>query len=346
MRKFELCFRFEENENRYLIPDLLDKQQPREAEAFKPIECLNFRYEYPILPEGLLPRFIVRTYVLSSHQLRWRTGVILAFEDNRALVKADRQDRCVTISVKGPIASRRRLLAIIRYDFERIHSSFKFKPQEKVPVPKHPAVSVDYKKLLVREDHKQTTFDVFTGEGLLTLNVRDLLNGVDLEDGRQPVSAMDRQIQALKLFYSYAHEDETLCKQLATHLKLLQRQKLIQSWHDRCITAGGEWKKEIDNNLNQADIILLLISVDFIASEYCYDNQMQKAMERHHRGEARVIPIILRPADWSETPFSKLEGLPTDAKAVTQWRDRDDAWLNVETGIKQVVESIKARRRP
>ncbi len=96
---------------------------------------------------------------------------------------------------------------------------------------------------------------------------------------------------------------------------------------------------------------MLLISADFIASDYCYDTELQRAMELHHNGEAQVIPIILRPADWSGTPFGKLqglpiEGIPTDAIAVTQWNDRDAAWLNVETGIKQVIESIKARRRP
>mgnify|MGYP006292242467 CR=1 FL=1 len=138
MRKFELCFRFQEDETRYLIPDLLDKQRPGAATDFDPAECLNFRYEYPVLPEGLLPRFIVRTHVLSEHQLRWRTGVILNFEGNRALVEADPQDKCISISVKGPMASRRRLLAVIRSDFERIHSSFKFKPKDLVLVPAHP----------------------------------------------------------------------------------------------------------------------------------------------------------------------------------------------------------------
>jgi internalin A len=138
MRKFELCFRFEEDDGRFLIPDLLDKQQPEAAKSFDPHQCLNFRYQYPILPEGLLPRFIVRTHVLSNDQLRWRTGVILTFEGNRALVKADRSDRTVTISVDGPVASRRRLLAVIRSDFERIHRSFKFTPQEWCPCPTTP----------------------------------------------------------------------------------------------------------------------------------------------------------------------------------------------------------------
>ncbi len=93
MRRFELCFSFPDEEGHYLLPDLLDKQQPVAVEDFQPDACLNFRYQYPILPEGLLPRFIVRTHVLSAGQPRWRTGVILKFEGNRALVKADRQDK-------------------------------------------------------------------------------------------------------------------------------------------------------------------------------------------------------------------------------------------------------------
>jgi internalin A len=345
MRKFELCFRFQEDENRYLIPDLLDKQRPEQATDFDPAECLNFRYEYPVLPEGLLPRFIVRTHVLSEHQLRWRTGVILDFEGNRALVEADPQDKCVSISVKGPMASRRRLLAVIRSDFERIHSSFKFKPKELVPVPGHPNISLPYQDLLVMEQNRLTKFPQVIDGQVVQLNIRDLLNGVDLEGSRQAKSKLDRHSDALRLFYSYSHKDETLRDELETHLKLLQRQGLIQPWHDRRILPGDEWADDIDDNLNRADIILLLISADFIASDYCYEKEMQRAMERHNNSEAVVIPIILRPTDWQKTPFSKLQFLPKDADPVTQWRDRDAAWLNVETGIKQVVESRSTSRR-
>ncbi|MEO1522876.1 MAG: COR domain-containing protein, partial [Cyanobacteria bacterium J06633_2] len=345
MRKFEMCFRFEEDEHRYLIPDLLDKQQPPEAAEFNPVECLNFRYEYPILPEGLLPRFIVRTHVLSEHQLRWRTGVILTFEDNQALVKADRQARCVTISVNGPLPSRRRLLAIIRYDFDRIHSSFTFKPNELVPVPGYPDVSVTYKELLTREKKGQKTFDKFSGDDeLLELKVQDLLNGVDIDESRQRTQRTDRFDPALRLFYSYSHKDETLRDQLDTHLKILERQTLIQPWHDRRIDPGMDWANQIDDNLARADIILLLISADFIASDYCYEIELRQAMERHHSGEAQVIPIILRSADWKGTPFRKLQALPTNGKPVTKWNDPDEAWLDVEQGIKRVVEAWLKRR--
>jgi internalin A len=344
MRKFELCFRFEEDEHRYLIPDLLNKQQPPEATAFNPVECLNFRYEYPILPEGLLPRFIVRTHVLSEHQLRWRTGVILTFEGNQALVKADRQDRCVTISVNGPLASCRRLLAIIRYDFDRIHSSFKFKPKELVPVPAYPNTVLNYSDLLVMEQQGLKDLPQVVDGKVVMLKVQDLLNGVDIGENRQRTQKGDRFDSALRLFYSYSHKDELLRDQLDTHLKILERQNLIQPWHDRRIDPGTDWANEIDDNLARADIILLLISADFIASDYCYEIELEQAMKRHHSGEAQVIPIILRSADWKGTPFSKLQALPTSGKAVTTWDDPDEAWLDVEQGIKNVIEARLKRR--
>src|SRR5215467_10843175 len=108
----------------------------------------------------------------------------------------------------------------------------------------------------------------------------------------------------LSIFISYAHEDEPLRQQLEVHLSLLQRQELIDSWHDRHILAGEEWVNEIDKHLKAASIILLLISPDFFASDYCSDTEMKYALERHERGEARVIRIILRPCDWRTSPFA------------------------------------------
>jgi len=99
---------------------------------------------------------------------------------------------------------------------------------------------------------------------------------------------------ALNVLLCYAHEDELLLEKLKTHLKPLQRQGLIDVWHDKDIDAGVEWEPQIDRYLNTAHIILLLVSPDFIASDYCYGVEMKKAIERHKRGEARIIPIILR----------------------------------------------------
>jgi internalin A len=145
------------------------------------------------------------------------------------------------------------------------------------------------------------------------------------------------------LFYSYSHKDETLRNELETHLKLLQRQGLIETWHDRKIEAGEEWKRKIDENLERADIILLLISADFMASDYCYEIEMKRALERHDQGEARVIPIILREVNWLRAPFAGLQALPKDGLAVTKWPDKDSAWRNVSEGIERVVEGVRKK---
>ena len=105
----------------------------------------------------------------------------------------------------------------------------------------------------------------------------------------------------------------------------MQRQEVITAWHDRLIGAGEEWKHEIDENLERADLILLLVSSDFIASDYCYDEEMTRALQRHDAGKARVIPVIVRDVNWSKAPFAKLQALPKDGKAVTLWPDRDCA---------------------
>ena len=129
------------------------------------------------------------------------------------------------------------------------------------------------------------------------------------KDGASPVT----------LFYSYAHEDEALRDELENHLSLLRRQGIISSWYDRQIVPGTDWSREIDVHLNAASIILLLISPDFLASDYCYSVELDRAMARHRDGEAHVIPIILRPVDWQGAPFASLQGLPRDMKPVTTW---------------------------
>src|ERR1700722_213584 len=104
----------------------------------------------------------------------------------------------------------------------------------------------------------------------------------------------------VEIFYSYSHKDEDLCNELIKHLKILEREGIVTGWHDRKIMAGDEWEGEIDEHLNSAKVILLLVSVDFLASEYCWGVEVKRAMERHESGEARVIPISLRRVNWSK----------------------------------------------
>jgi hypothetical protein len=144
------------------------------------------------------------------------------------------------------------------------------------------------------------------------------------------------------VFCSYSHKDEALKHQLLTHLKGLERGGVIGIWHDRKITAGHDWATEIDSHLKEAKVILLLVSANFIASDYCSGIELQYAIRRHTRRSARVIPIILRPCDWKIMPLSRLQALPTDAKPITRWTNRDEAYTEVAQGIRRAVEELNA----
>lgn len=147
----------------------------------------------------------------------------------------------------------------------------------------------------------------------------------------------------VEVFFSYAHEDESLRDELAKQLKILERQGILKAWHDRQILAGSEWGNAIDTHLESAHIILLLVSPDFLASDYCWDVEVKRAMERHDAREACVIPVILRPVDyWHEASFGKLQALPTDAKPVTTWENRDEAFMSVAKGIRQAISHLRA----
>ena len=142
----------------------------------------------------------------------------------------------------------------------------------------------------------------------------------------------------LRVFYSYAHADEHLRDKLAKALALLHRQNYIVGWHDRCIMPGAVWAGAIDTRLAAADIVLLLISRDFMASDYCYETEMRTALQRHHEGVARVVPIVLRHTDWETSELARLQCLPVGAKPITAWDDEDAAFKNVAEGIRQIVE--------
>src|SRR3954451_9531305 len=150
-----------------------------------------------------------------------------------------------------------------------------------------------------------------------------------------------RPATPVPLFFSYSKKDKALRDRLEAHLSLLQAQGVISGWHDRRIEAGTEWDGAISKHLEEAGIILLLASADFLATRYCWDVEIRRAMERHEAGTARVIPVILRPVDaWHTAPFGKLQALPEEGKAVTTWKNRDEAFADVARGIRDAVEGL------
>lgn len=152
-------------------------------------------------------------------------------------------------------------------------------------------------------------------------------------------------VSQIKLFISYSHADEPLKSELEKHLEPLRRMKLITAWNDRKLVAGDDWGSVISKNLEEAQVVLLLVSIDFINSKYCYDIELDRAIERHDAGECVVIPVILRGCLWQHTPFSKLQALPKDGAPVTSLPDRDRAFTDVAEGVRIAVEELMARQR-
>ncbi len=147
----------------------------------------------------------------------------------------------------------------------------------------------------------------------------------------------------LKIFLSYSRKDEDLKAQLDIHLSALKRNKLIHTWSDRAILPGDTWSIEIKTQLAQADIILLLVSADFIASDFIWKHELSTALERHERGDAIVIPICLRPCDWKGMPFAKLQGLPKDMIPVTKHSDMDEAFTDIARGLRKIVDRLNTK---
>jgi tetratricopeptide (TPR) repeat protein len=147
----------------------------------------------------------------------------------------------------------------------------------------------------------------------------------------------------VRLFYCYAREDQAQRDKLDDHLKSLKLRELITTWHDRQIVPGKDWKKEIDAHLQTSHLILLLVSVDFIRSDYCRGIEMQQALELHNAGKARVIPVILRHVNWKGMPFDNLQVLPKGATPVKSWEDQDEAFFNIAKGIESILKEMQIR---
>lgn len=148
----------------------------------------------------------------------------------------------------------------------------------------------------------------------------------------------------LRVFVSYAHVDEPLRIEFGKHLSVLERQGLVAAWHDRMITPGADWANEIDGAIERSEIVLLLVSADFVHSSYCYEIEMRRALERHESGLAVVIPVLLRPIAGGAMPFAKLQGLPRDLNPVTEWHSRDSAYVDIVEGVRRtIIEFASAR---
>lgn len=356
MRKFNLCHPLDDKGVQYLIPELLSKNEPSLEADFPPDKCLGFIYSYDtVLPEGLLPRFIVETYVHQEPKRAWRTGVVLERGNCRAFVRGDILGRKIAIWVAGlSSGGRRELLGIIRQYFERIHRTYeKLQVTESVPIPGFPAAHVRHELLLKYERAERNTIAVEIGNDLMDFTVKELLDGVDIPGAPRKVSEGSRQ-EIFKyvssriagngphsLFISYSHKDEVYRDELRGALTVYERKNELEVWDDTRIEPGQKWEVEILGKLESADIIVLLLSNDFIKSDYCMQKEMQWALARDAAGECAIVPIVVRNCRFDKLTVGKIQAILPDAKPIKNHRDRDAAWLEVTKQLDKVIARLK-----
>ena len=152
--------------------------------------------------------------------------------------------------------------------------------------------------------------------------------------------------RGVSLFCSYAHADRDLQRQLRKHLAALEWMGLVNYWYDGEIPAGEEFDSEIALRLRDAEVILFLVSADLFASQYIREKELPVALARHKRQEATVVPVIIRPTDWTFTPLGKLKALPLDGKAITEWDNQDTAFADVAENVRKIVIARIQKREP
>lgn len=336
MQEFELCYRIAEDV--FIVPDLLTvEEQP--VPGFDYDSALRFVLQYDFLPASVLPRFMVQLHTRIVEGEQWRTGT--ALEDpifkSKAVVKADRHEKRLYLWVNGPDRdSRRNFFNFIRKTLHDIHDSFeKLTVTELVPVPGHDDIFIEYAELVGYEEVGEKEYLV--GKLRRRFNVGDLLNGLEAPERRQP-----RRHAPVKVFVSYSHKDAEYKDELVTALAYLSRMEEIELWQDGRIEAGMEWRKEIFEKLAEAEIVICLVSSNFIDSDFCYSIELKEALEGHEAGSKIVVPIQIKTCAWQKLPFGKIQGMPPEP--ISSYSPRDDGWGEVFAGMEGAVKRVREKR--
>jgi len=365
MRKFELCYELPGSRSGAdLVPELLPAKQPAAVALFShDSNSTALRYRYHVLPEGLVPRFITRMHPFLQRGAYWRRGAILRFEGARALVIGNDFDRMVTIRVNGTRKARYKLLAMIRSDFGLMHDQLSgVKPVEETEVTNASGLwmTVGELETFEREGTKRVP-RAHTGNSVKVAVVPQL-NALAPATARQREKKVSEGLtivpprgwQAhgpLRLFISYAHVDEKIRKKDVTAVfRVLENERLVTVWDDRMLIPGDEWDTEIREKVRTADLVVFLVTREFIISNYIRSVEAAIALQRAREGRARIVAIVLRRCSWQNQPWARYHILPimTETRqAVQDWRPQSHAWDEVERQLRRLAQRLVAvRYRP
>ena len=346
MQEFELCFQLDART--YVVPQLLPVQEPDfKAEGALP----RFEIHFPdFLPDSVFPRLMVKLHtfiernpsdrVTQSHPVTkqaWRTGMVLHKPNifkALARVRRDKEDQKILVDVCGE--ERRRFLSFIRETLKEIVADFtNLNFSELVPIPDSKEF-LEYEGLV--EAEKAGEKEIFVWQVKKKLAVADLLDGVEEPAMRDKVEQLP-----VRAFVSYSHKDLEYLKELRSALAPLMRLQKLQLWDDRDIDAGDEWEKVIFQQLEESDIVLCLVSADFVESDFCYKKEFGAALDAHRKGEKTIVPVMLRKTDWGDLPLAKIQGVP--GEWITLAKDKDEAWTKVSESLRPALDKAKQRKK-
>ena len=356
MKQFQLCYTLPANQKRLVIPALLPA--PRPDFTFDKSTSLAFTFEF----KGFLPRHLMSALIVNRHDeivknRVWQNGVVLSSVRYRAecLIQVDYHERNLSMWIEGEDVDR--FFIILHDEVSRIlRNMSKLRFDEWVELRDDMMLSANSGRSLQRETSSRAHFrqllameargrkeydselgDVYDIESILQIMPEGTRKRLAKTGGKGPLME-DREVM---IFISYAHEDEAYLKDLCTTLKGIQRRfPNLDWWHDRCLYAG-KWEKQILSALDGTDIVILLISRSFIASDYCYGVEMKNAFLKYNERGDVVIPIIIRATnEWQRLPIGKFQALPKDGKPADEWKNPDRFWADVDRGLTREIERI------
>jgi small GTP-binding protein len=332
----------------YLFPELLPDDEPADFDVGTLSEKAEtrFRYRYDFLPDGVISRFIVRTHPLSAELPRWRSGVVLGWEDSRALVITDRRERLLEVFLNGGTAeSRRRLAGIIRSNLQTIHAQMPggIRVREEIDASQATDQWVPVSTLQVLEREGKVFPSVITDAGGITramdLDPTQELNAIE------PGSARKADAPRARVFISYSHHDIRYQKEFQMNLAILKNEGLIDVWYDGELRAGENWNEVIRSEIKQCDVMVLLLSTGFFASRYINGVEVSMARKLHEEKSIRIFPVkveevSLKAHDWLRSlhvvPIRQGKLVP-----IVGYRpNQRSGWVNVEDAMRNVIQDL------
>jgi internalin A len=328
------------------VPELLSEFEPKMGDDWDAAP-VRLRYRYEVLPPGFLPRFIVRTHALSEGAPHWRHGVILRHAKASALIRAETDGPELHVFVLGGNDETRRVLVtMVRRELESLHNDLKMQPVEELELTGGGQQWISVRSLReVEQPGLETQKLPVQPEGTAEVNVTRELDKLLPAEARAIDRAPETAPAPVRVFVSYAHEDERQLKRLDSILDVLEQQHGLASWIDRRLISGSEWDREIRRRLEEMDIFLFIASQASLVRPYIRDTELRRARERQERNEVEIVTVKLEPCACDDDSFlGKIQRLAARFKSIAQAKLKSEAWEQVRKDLLPVIERVRQRK--